>query len=173
MKKEVKVITVPAKTNSQTFSSPTPIQRLDTIHTSSTNYEVIKIPDPINQELLEKYEKAQDSIVKLNLYKEAITEREYKEVLSDSVQTITVHSKVIGTLTEQIISYTTNPITLEIKSKRSSAEVFLGGFTTIPTMPTGSLDVGGQLSIKTKNQLYNIGYTVNGSVMAGISFKIL
>ena len=148
--------------------------RQDTITISDTEVRIVNVPNPVNQELLEKYNKATDSLSKLELHKEAITERLYKETLTDSVQTITVSSKVIGTLKEQKISYKTNPVNIEIKSKKPSLEVFAGGTTTIPTEVGQKIGLGATLSLlnKNKSQIYSVGYDANKNVIVGVSFKL-
>lgn len=173
IKREVITVEIPSKNNSKLILKPKPVVRLDSTLLPSMEYRVVQIPNPINQELLSKYNQAKESLTKLQVFKEAVTQREYIETLKDSTQTITVRSKVTGTLDEQIISYRTNPITIERKSLKSSTELYLGAFSTISSDLKQNLNVGVQANLKTKSKIYTIGYDVQKNIHLGISFKIL
>lgn len=99
-----------------THSNPVPIILYDTVYVDNKPKVIIQ-ENPVNTELLTKYKQAKDSITKLNLYKEAVTERTYKETFKDENQAITVTSKVIGTLQSQLVQYT---------AKKPSNGLYLG-----------------------------------------------
>jgi len=167
-------ILIPSKEAIKVVTNPQPVVKVDSLYLSNGEIRLVSVKNPVNQELLTKYNQAKDSLSKLQVYKDAITEREYVEYLKDSVQTVTVKSKVIGTLTEQIISYRTNPISITKKSLKSNTEVFIGGFTGLPTDPIyNRFTLGANLNIKSKKVLYSIGYDTDRRLTLGAAFKIL
>ena len=173
LEKEVEVIRLPARENSVLITNPKPVVLRDTFLVNNGQIRIIERRNKVNQELLQKYNSLKDSVSKLQVFKEAITERKYVETLIDSTQTITVESSVIGTLTEQKISYRTNPITIERKSLKTPMQVYLGAFTTLPTnLAEPRLAVGANLNIKHNKTIYNIGFDTEQRVSVGASFKL-
>ena len=173
LEKEVEVIRLPARENSVLITNPKPVVLRDTFLVDNSRIRIIERRNKVNQELLQKYNSLKDSVSKLQVFKEAITERKYVETLIDSTQTITVESSVIGTLTEQKISYRTNPITIERKSLKTPMQVYLGAFTTLPTnLAEPRLAVGANLNIKHNKTIYNIGFDTEQRVSVGASFKL-
>jgi len=170
-KEEIRNIYIPSKSNKVTISAPKTIILLDTIYKDGLT-KVIEVKNPVNKVLLDKYTSLQDSISKLEVYKEAITERNYREILQDSVQIITVNSTVIGTLKNQTIEYNTFPQTIEIKTKTPKYSVFLGTFTTIPKKDITVVSIGANISLKTPKAMYTLGYTNQKQIQAGIAFKL-
>lgn len=69
----------------------------------------VYMENPYDKELELKYLNAKDSITKLNVYLEAITERNYEQIFDDKTQRITVNSKVRGALLKQSLSYNVYP----------------------------------------------------------------
>lgn len=80
----------------------------DTVYVDSIIYKnrVVVKENEANKELLAKYIALKDSTDKLNMYINAITEREYKITYPDSTQDISVYSRVRGKLLEQQLEYT-------------------------------------------------------------------
>lgn len=153
MKKEVQTIHIPSRTNTKVITKPQPV----------------KLEEDL---VLEGAFATATKEVQIEMYKEAVTIREYEEELVDSVQTIKVRSKVQGKLLEQEITYTTNPITIEQKVVKSRTEFFVGGFTTVPTVPEMKFGVGAEIMIRNNKKIYNIGYDNNGNIHAGVTFKL-
>jgi len=153
IRKEVEYITIPPKTNTKVVIAPRPVKLVEDLTLEG------------------EFAKATPE-VKIEMFKDAVTIRDYEEELVDSVQTITVNSRVQGRLLEQIITYRTNPVTIERKTVKSSTEFFLGGFTTIPTVPMQRLGLGAEINIKNNNKIYGVGYDINGNISASISFKL-
>lgn len=152
------LVAVPTKINSKVISHPQPVAKPDTI---------------LNKELLSEYKAAPDSLAKLQVFKKSVTQREYVETLEDSVQTITIKSTVTGTLDEQIISYRTNPFTMEKESPRSNTSIYLGAFTRFSTIsPLQETHIGINLHLAHKKKLFTIGYDTSKSITAGIAFKL-
>lgn len=171
-KSETQIIKIPSKTNTVTINNPVPVVLYDTVQEKG---QIIykEIPNKVNEQLLEDYQIAKDSITKLNLYKEAVTERNYTEILEDSVQKITVNSKVIGTLKSQTIQYVTKEQSIFLKPvKLHKTEVFAGISTNIPTIPNIAPSIGLNLHLKTKKNLYTVGFDTAKNVNIGVSFKL-
>lgn len=107
--------------------------------------------------------------VKTELYTSAVTQREYVEVFEDSLQTITVSSKVTGTLEELKIEYKTNPIT---EKKRTPLRAYMGVYSQIPTAVNTSSAVGVKLDLVKGNKLITVGYNTEKTILVGVSFKL-
>lgn len=93
------------------FTTPEIKGSSDTIYEDSLIYISKTIPDTSNKYLLAYLA---DSINRLNLFIEAITERVYTESYKDTNQEVIVYSKTRGSLIEQSISYTMFPKTYTI-----------------------------------------------------------
>lgn len=94
-------------------------------------YDTIYMPDPLvkytvdslvivnkklaakNDSLFNKYTISNDSI-KYELYKEAISIRDYKEIYIDTFQTIHVSTTTRGEILNQSVEYKTNPFNITI-----------------------------------------------------------
>lgn len=172
MEKGVEYVTLPPKVNTKVITTPQPVSRGTQEIKVDGVLKVVEIPNPVNDTLLTAYTTALDSLEQLKLYKEAVTERMYHEQLVDSVQTIDVHTSVTGWMREQKITYRTNPVTVERKSLRSPLSVYAGGFVTLPTLPSTYMNVGGMLNIKTKKQLYSVGYDTESKIHLGVGFRL-
>lgn len=170
-------ITIKPVKNEKKIKNPVPIQKLDTTYKMLNKKEVVKIikvKNPVNDELLTAYEiatKENDSLKQLQLYKEAVTERTYKEVLEDSIQTITVKSDVVGTLKNQFISYETKLKVIKVKKIKTS--LYVGAFTyTQLNLDEAKIPIGVKLGYFKKNKIYSIGYDTNKRVQFGVAFKL-
>lgn len=181
MEKEIIQVKIPSKENSVKIADPISEVRVDTIYKTvfrdgkrKVVKEVVTVENPVNKDLLDKYEEAKksnDSLLLDKIFREAITERLYTEKLVDSVQTITVKSEVIGTLKSQIISYKTNPQTITIK-KWKRASIYIGGFSYLPTIDGESISVGLQLQVVNKKRVLTFGFDNTKKVHVGIAFKL-
>lgn len=168
---KIEYIEIPAKQGSFINRTPEPIIRYDTIQLKE-KATIVKVENPVNQELLEAYNKANDSIGKLNILMDAITERNYNEVYEDNVQKITVNSKVIGRLTEQQINYLIKPSTVELKVPEKALKLFLGADLEVPLRRENIISAGVNLNAQYKNKLITIGINNNQNIRAGIAFKL-
>lgn len=168
--KEIKVpvkIEVPipsVKGTSDTTKLPSPITIQNPLNKTllKSNKELLKKNKSLSKELkisntmLEQYKKS-DSINKEDMYKQAISIKEYNETFIDSFQTISVYSKTRGTLLKQSIDYKTNKYTIPLDTTittkiKNKFKVF------------GSLEIGNPL-LSNKTDLPSI------VVKPGIIFK--
>lgn len=158
------------------ISEPIPVVRIDTVYSHSTQKPVqyIAVENPVNKELLEAYKKARDSIQKMLLFKEAVTQRKYVEVVSDSLQEITVESEVVGTLLSQKISYVTKAYDLEVvqERKRKFPSLYVGIYND--DIRGGDLfrSTGLKLSVKSGQILFDLGINSNKNVFLGVGIKL-
>ncbi len=172
-----KIIEVSSKEGERIIYKPVEVVKWDTVYKNKVIQSVTKVKNPINVDLLKKYNEAKqanDSLKLDRLYREAITERTYKELLSDSTVDITVHSFVTGKLTYQKIEYKTKPQKIIIPAEKQRLKVYLGGYTNIGIEDYSTSSVGASLNVINKNQnkIYTFGYDTKGNATIGISFKI-
>jgi len=175
---EEKEIVIPSQENTMSVENPVEESRVDTIYKDSIRrvevLKIVKVKNPVNKELLAKYEKAvseNDSLKQLQLYKEAITERRYNETFEDSVQTISVESNVIGTLKSQVVNYKTKERTVKVQSDKLKPSVFVGGFS-YGTFEEPVFGANMNLLNKDKNKLFTIGYDTQKRVHFGVTIKL-
>ncbi len=177
-KSEEKEIVIPSQENTMSVENPVEELRVDTIYKDSIRrvevLKIVKVENPVNEELLAKYEKAvfeNDSLKQLNLYKEAVTERKYNETFEDSIQTISVESNVIGTLKSQVVNYKTKERTVKVQPDKLKPSVFVGGcFYGIFEEPVFGANMN--LLNKDKNKLFTIGYDTQKRVHFGVTIKL-
>jgi len=180
-KNEVTEVVIPAQSNEAVIDNPIPEIRIDTFYTEAKGKKIIEkivpVENPINKELLQKYEQAiqdNDSLKALTLYKEAVTERLYIETLEDSVQTITVKTEVTGTMKKQSIDYLTKAKTVQFQTNKAKPSFFAGAFTCIPTKQAEVPVVGLNLYMmnKTGKRLLSVGCDNEKRVHLGIAIKL-
>ncbi len=167
-KQETVTITVPEKKGQFEVVEPEPVVKYDTIYKEGTT-KIVAVPNPVNEQLLQEYQSLKDSVSRLEKYKEAITERTYKETFMDSTQQIVVESNVIGTLKSQKVDYTIFPQQIEVKTKRPKYSLYTG----LDVQLTPSIQTTPKLTLKTPKMLYNAGYNLNEkAVVVGASIKL-
>src|SRR5690606_24265877 len=79
--------------------------------------KIIRIENPINKELVEKYKQAKDSLEQLKLYLDAITVRSYEDTVEDDNLVFNYKAKTTGTLDEFKFNYTIKERQIEIPTK--------------------------------------------------------
>ncbi|AGO48965.1 hypothetical protein N356_gp073 [Cellulophaga phage phi14:2] len=133
-----------------------------------------KLETPRSDKVIE-YVKA-DSIVKDSLYKDAITERDYELKFKDSVQEVTVKSKVQGKLLSQSLEYEIYPSTVtldttiqvQVPNKNKLYGTMEVG-TSIQTFKP--IFKAGILLKNKKDNIYSIGFDSEKTVWIGGSIK--
>lgn len=174
--KEEEQIVIPSQENTMTSENPVAVIRVDTIFNDSIHevLKVVEVENPVNEELFAEYEEAvrnNDSLKQVILFKDAVTERRYKEIYEDTIQIITVESDVVGTLLNQTVNYKTKPRIVSIKHEKNKLEVFGGGFVYSDFEETV---FGAALSLenKDKNKIFTFGYDTKKCVHVGVTFKL-
>lgn len=145
------------------FTTPEIKGSSDTIYEDSLIYISKTIPDTSNKYLLAYLA---DSINRLNLFIEAITERVYTESYKDTNQEVIVYSKTRGSLIEQSISYTMFPKTytidtiIEVSCPKKNMVFLSGGIGYDIVLNSPSFQ--SQLSlINKKNRMLSAGINTN------------
>lgn len=171
-------IVIPSQENTMSIDNPLSVIRTDTIYKDSIRkievLKVVRVENPVNEELFAEYEKAvkdNDSLKQAILFKEAVTERKYKEIYEDSVQIITVESDVVGTLTSQAVHYKTRQKTVSFEPIKKKSSLFAGGFIYGNSEETA---FGANLNLqnKEKNKIFTVGYDTKKRVHFGLTFKL-
>ena len=168
--KEVKTVYLPSSEGVKEIIKPVPVIQYDTI-VEKGSIKVVEVENPYNHELLERYNKALDSIKKLSLYKQAVTHHTYVESLEDSIISITVRSKTTGTLDHQNISYKTKPREIEIRSK-VKPKLYLSGFGRSQLGLDGQTALGLKADLVNEKTIITAGYDSRENVTLGIGFKL-
>lgn len=178
---EIVEVKIPSKENSFEIKDPIPEVRIDTVEVEVLvngkkviEEKIVEVENPVNKELLQKYEeavKSKDSLQQLKIFKEAVKERRYTETLQDSVQTITVKSEVVGTLKSQSISYKTKEQVLKVKVKKIRPSIYVGGFSRIPTIVGEEISFGVQLNIVNKRNSFGVGFDNQKNVLISYTFN--
>lgn len=142
--------------------------RFDTIdfEKPATKKQPPTVLTEIDSTYINRYFAAKDSIEALNLYIDAITEREYTQSFQDSVQTVSVFSQVRGELLRQSVDYeiyqrevATND-TLPIPPRRPSL-YFSGEIGTGRVLKAG-------LQLQTRRQAYSLSVDSDKNIWAGV-----
>ncbi len=112
---------------------------------------------------------ASDSISKIDIYKEAVSEREYVEVFKDSNQVITVNAKVEGVMKDLTVNYTILPKVIKVPENRS-IELYVGAEVN-PLDPFNSIEAKASLVID--KSMYSYGYNFTSKThTVGYSFNL-
>lgn len=178
---EIEVI-VPSVQNEFKIENPIPDVRVDTIYKTVfekgkeiEKIELVGVANPVNQRLMNKYREAikeNDSLKQLHIFKEAIRERKYTEVLEDSIQIITVKSDVIGTLKSQLIHYETKEQVLKIDVRKKTGSFFVGGFSKVPLMENEEVTFGLKLDLVKEKNIISAGFDNQKNVIIGYTLKL-
>lgn len=178
---EVEVI-IPSVQNEYKIENPVADVRVDTVYRTVfekgkaiEKIELVSVVNPVNQKFMKKYNEAlkeNDSLKQLHIFKEAIRERKYTEVLEDSVQVITVKSDVIGTLKSQLIHYETKEQVLKIDVRKKTGSFFVGGFSKVPLMENEEVTFGLKLDLVEEKNIISAGFDNQKNVIIGYTLKL-
>lgn len=157
--KDKQPIKIPEKENSFTVENPQPVIQWDTIYKDNVVEKLVMRENPVNEELLKKYTEAKDSLEQLKLYRDAITVRDYEQIFRDAHQTITVKSKITGTLLRQDLNYSTAEELIDRKNPANGLYLGLGvqiNHTRLLQVPQPEIN----LSYMNDNEMYTLGVGV-------------
>ncbi len=175
-KNDKEIINVPFKVE---VKVPKIEKDFDTLYFPKPEYSIKKVIDSI---YYKQYISLIDSLDKNELFKDAITIREYKQVFEDDSVKIDSYIKTRGTLLSSQVSYlvkqrvilvdTVIPLTVPRKAK-----LYVGGYIypSIKNNPLESLGIGPSVMLLNRKQTksFNIGYdAVNKSISAGLLFGL-
>lgn len=163
-------IEIPAKSGSFIVDKPEPVVVYDTIYKDNIIEKLVVKENPVNQELLEKYNQATDSLSKLILYRDAITIRDYKQVFKDMNQEITILSKVTGTLESQEVAYDIHSTSIKYKAPSEGLYIGVGTSASYQQIELPSLDV--YFSYIKNKRIYSLGTGTDQRIKINIQQKI-
>lgn len=173
------IVEVPVK-----IEVPVPViqKEFDTIYEPKPIYKKGKNIVTIDSAYYNKYINLKDSISKNNLYKEAITIREYDNKFEDEFIIINTYSKTRGTLLEITSNYKTKPrniildtvINVPIPTK---AKVFIGVGTgiNIPAFDNNTIQPvfkGGLHLLTKKDRLISLEIDSQGRIWGSYAIKL-
>ena len=142
---------------------------------------IVDIPNPVNQELLDKYTTLKDSVAKVKMFKEAITENEYNETYEDENVKIDVYTKVRGKLLKQAPNYFIKPSKITIQDTTAIITPYTpkphlyGGIeigVNIPKNNYKPIIKGNLIFQNKKGNSINVGYDTNKNVWVGKTWKL-
>jgi len=157
--------------------------KLDTIYLPKSINKI----NPINTELLLKYNSLKDTLARSDLFKTVIEEREYNEVYEDKIQKISIYTKVQGKLLKQAPKYEIKPSIISIKdttvinyNKPSSNKILLGIETGLPLdifikkepIDLNPIIKGNVYFQNKKSNIITVGFDSNKTIWAGYIFKL-
>lgn len=131
-----------------------PIVLKDTIEIKGKTL-IVEKENPINKKLLNDFKQLQDSIKRIDMYKDAIEIRTYRETFKTGLK---VESKVQGTLLNQKV---TIPPTKKY-------HLFAGVETSITTKPV----ISGKIYLQKNRTIYTLGYNSEKQIEVGVAFKL-
>lgn len=131
------------------------------------------VPNPVNQELIQAYQQAKDSLERFKMYADAIGEREYNIVEEDSLLMTENHIKTQGHLLSFQQSYTIKPREVKVNPKETVLRLF-GGFEVGNTTQLDNFTAKANLGLQNrKGNVLSVGYDTEERIWIGYNFSIL
>lgn len=136
--------------------------------------KTIYLTNPVNDSLVKEYEKAQDLICKLQLYLDAVSEREYLTEYDNDTLNLKVYSKTQGILLKQKPSYTIKARTVNtpIKCKEQKFATY-AGIDVFDNRSFNNFGVRASLGFQNKSKdILTISYDTHKNFYIGYSVKL-
>lgn len=136
--------------------------------------KTINLTNPVNDSLVKAYEKSQDSICKLQLYIDVVSEREYLTEYNNDTINLKVYSKTQGVLLSQKPSYVIKSRTVDvpIKAKEQKFATYLG-VDIFDNRSFNNFGVKASLGFQNKNKdILTIAYDTRQNIYLGYSIKL-
>lgn len=176
MKEEPVEVDVPVEFD---FKTPEIVKGTDTVYYPSPVY--VKGDKEVDSIYFEEYTKLKDSLAKEELFKEAITINEYKEVVEDDTLKIDLYAKTRGTLLEYQIDYKVKPQTYHIDTTLTvkipqKPKFYIGGEVVMPSDLVNykvAIEPGVFFVNKKQTKAYKLSYDpINKVGKAGLYFRL-
>lgn len=178
-----KIICDPIPTTSGAFEKQKPVILIERDTTYITKWKtkdntiVVKTQNPVNQELLDKYECAKDSIERFKMYVSAIQIKDFTLSVEDSTIALTINGRAQGDIESFDSKYTIKERTHEVipivTNKQTAFRLLLGAELRSNLKKFDySLNLGLQ---NTAGNIYRVGYSkeVDGNYfMVGYDYSI-
>ena len=175
--KEPRVVVVPEQ--SGTFKPKEPVQTPAEFPKGEPKTiikwkeKTIEIENPVNLELLERYVKSKDSIARLKVMIEAITERAFNEAFEDSLVKITIKGSVYGKIKEFKPDYTIKEQKIELEREKEVAFRLMGGFEFGNTLQFDSFMVKGNVGFQNKKgNIFTASFDTEQRIWVGYNFSV-
>lgn len=171
---DTNAVTIPEKKGSfpeRENPIPVPATEKEYVYlTGKGKTDTIRVENPINIELLEKFEELGSN--KDSLYADAIGEREYNIKEEDSLLITNNYIKAQGKVLKFQQSYTIKPKKITVKDKETVLRM-LGGVEVGSKMELTDFAVKANLMLQNrKGSILSIGYDTENRIYAGYSFSI-
>jgi hypothetical protein len=136
--------------------------------------KTIYLTNPVNDSLVKEYEKATDSICKLQLYLDAISEREYLTEYDNDTINLKVYSKVQGTLLKEKPSYVIKTRSVETsKLIKEQKFAMYAGVDVFDNKLFNNFGVKASLGFQNKNKdILTFSYDTHKNFYLGYSVKL-
>lgn len=129
--------------------------------------KIIEVPNPVNTDLVDAYQKAQDSISRFKLFLDAIAENEYNIPIEDSLLLTKNYIKTQGKVLAFQQTYTIKPRTIQVPVPKSWLRLS-AGFEVGNTVQFDNFAVKGNVNV---NGL-SLGYDTNQTIWLGYNWTI-
>lgn len=168
-KDTITVTTPEIKGKSDTLYLPSPIIYKDRpVTVVKWKDKIVEVPNPVNADLIDAYQKAQDSISRFKLFLDAISENEYNIPIEDSLLLTNNYIKTQGKVLAFQQTYTIKPRTIEVPVPKSWLRLS-AGFEVGNTVQFDKFAVKGNVNV---NGL-NIGYDTNNTIWLGYNWTLV
>lgn len=128
-------------------------------------------PNPVNLELIEKYQEATDSIVRLNMFINAIQERQFAQTFEDEYLRATASGLVRGELLGLSLDYTIKPRTIEAPQTRFRV---LGGFSIGNNTELSGFRWKASMGLQNaQGNIFRLGYGSGETIWMGYEASLL
>lgn len=131
----------------------------------------VEIPNPVNQQLVDLYQSAQDSIGRLNIFIDAVMERQFQQTFEDDHLIGNVSGTVQGRLLGLTLDYTIKERTIEAPGTRFR---LLGGFNIGNSMELSQFRWKATLGLQNgQGNIFRLGYGDNETIWIGYEASLL
>lgn len=143
----------------------------DTIYQDRWLEKEVKVLNPVNQDLVDQYQKLKDSVGRLNMFLDAIMERQFKQTFEDDYLIGNVSGVVQGRLQELELDYKIKPRTIEAPQTRLR---LLGGFNIGNEMDLSKFQWKASLGLQNgQGNIVRIGYGSRETIWLGYEASLI
>lgn len=164
----VTIVTEAQEGKSDTLYLPSPIIYKDRpVTVVKWKDKIVEIPNPVNVDLVDAYQKAQDSISRFKLFLEAISENEYNIPIEDSLLLTNNYIKTQGKVLAFQQTYTIKPRNIEVELPKNRFRM-TAGFEVGNSTKFDNFSVKGNVNV---NGL-SLGYDTNNTIWLGYNWTL-
>jgi len=170
--REVRYIEIPEeKGEFETRTEIVYVEVPDTVYVDRWREVEVSVKNPVNQDLIDRYQNATDSITRLNLYIQAIQERQFAETFEDEYLRADVSGLVRGELLGLNLDYTIKPRTIEAPETRFR---ILGGFSIGNNSELSQFRWKASIGLQNgQGNIFRLGYGDNETIWLGYEASLI